>query len=472
MDQIKDMLDTARDSLYELWDSLVDRVPILANLQGQGVIIASGAAILGALVCVIMTLGTNRTAAALEGDAANYKAGQAQLNAVLGDSVDVGFSDADKEVIGRSGLVLQYKKLADLPSESGINKMKNNLGIGDSQTEKENASYDSAMSQKIKAFAGDYGGSLVVPGTIGTNSLKIAAYSSDTAMSAHDSSEGTVSNVLYEKINRTIENTNYGEADTKNTLIFLSASKINGLSSVSEGSTMYTLFGDEDSTGSKDTAKYICTGKETGTYLGVSLDGETDPGYLDSEEEVTTTTYEDESADEAGTEDLFVDERTEDDEDDNEFTVIDSTASIPMLKTDVTEVNITGDDIVEGEQSYNSDGTVNEEYTEKNDNGTVSSAMTNADDGISAKSKTSVHAVKIFDTEGNALSDNKTADLIMYEYNKTTGSVTITYWNLAGSDAANKALAEAGTSTTSTDSDADADALADSAGNTTTNTED
>lgn len=434
MDQIQEFLDNLKETFSETWEQIVEQFPVLENLSGNGHLIASGVAIAGALICVITTLGTNKSAASLESAAATYKAGQAQLNSVLGNSVDVGFNDEDTTILGRAELALQYKELTSLPSDANITKMKKNLGLGVDEIEEENENYDTAMSDKIRAFAGDYGGALGIPGTIGTSSLKLAAYSDSASMTAHDSTEGAVSNVLYEKIRRTIDSPDYGVAAAKNTLIFLSAANVNGISSVNTGSTLYTLFGDSDKTGNKDTNKYICTGKASGTYaISDSVDGEEE------------------------TEDLQETDLT-DIQNDEHIEEFDTTASVAVLKTDVTRVDITGDDVVDGERSYNSDGTVNKDYnadetvnsSDSNDNsGADSSSSTgsssgsssyNADDGLPTSSKNAVTAVNVLDENGDPLTDNTTADLILYEYNKSTGKVTITYWNVAGSDAANKAL--------------------------------
>lgn len=469
MDQLQDIWYSIRDNALEIWDGLQEQIPFLSEIPRYKVYIISGAAVLMSLLCVVKTLETNQTAAQLEASAANYKAGQQQISSVLGDSTTIGLSDDAKEIIGITNLTLQYKSLTSLPSNSGIKTMQKNLGIGDSQTASENEDYNSAMSSTIKEFAGNYGGALVVPGTVGTSSLKLAAYNQTSKMKSH--SDSLISNVLYEKISRVIENTNYGESDTRNTLIFLSAANVQGLSSVKTGSALYTLFGDEDTVGNKETNKYICTGIAEGTYVttgdeseksGIRAEDEEDDTYAEEED----TSYSD--SEDVTTEDSAAEDSTEDAEE------VSTEASVPTLMTDASQLVITEDDIVDGETSYNSDGTVNEEWASENeDKETVSSAVDNededenddsdsgssskgsSDDGLPTTSKYDVNAALVIDEKGNPLTDNKTADLILYKYSKSTGKVTITYWNLSGSDAANKAESQSTQSYVTTEASED-----------------
>lgn len=449
MDQLKDTWYTIKDTFLEMWDGVQDRFPFLSEIPQHKIELASGAAILLSLICVVKTLGNSQSAAALEEAAANYRAGQSQLNAVLGDSVEIAMDDESKDIIGITNLMLQYKDLTSMPSMSGITSMQNALGIGDSQTQKENDSYDASMSDKIRDFAGAFGGALVIPTTYGTNSLKLAAYTDTASMRTPKSDE---SNVLYERITRVITSDEYGVADTSNKVTFLSASNIKGISSVSVGSALYTLFGDEDSTGSKEAQKFICTGVATGTYVSDGTDEEegltektgtstrdqseeTVQGYSDESEDITT---DDEEAAGTDTEEEVTEESTE--------------ASVPVVKTDVSQVVITSEDVVDGDASYNSDGTVNEDWAEDNEDAeTVTSDTSDDDDsasktddddsGLPTSSKYSVNAAMVLDENGDPLTDNKTADLILYQYSKRSGNVKITYWNRSGSDAANKALA-------------------------------
>lgn len=458
MEQLQDALYSVKETCYEVWDGIQERFPFLSEIPQHKILIISGAAVLLSLVCVLKTLGNTQTAASLQAAAVNYRAGQEQLNAVLGDSVEIGLDEDAEEIMGITNLTLQYKSLTSLPSDSGITSMQKALGIGDSQTSSENADYNAEMSSKIKDFAGNYGGALVVPGTIGTSSLKVAAYNATSNMRVPDDS--SVSNVLYEKIRRTIESDEYGVADTQNELIFLSAANIKGISSVKVGSSLYTLFGDEDSSGSKEMNRYICTGVATGTYVtDEDEEEEEETSVSDStgtEDADTSESSDTESTEEAVSYSYDVDEEAASEDD-----------SVPVVETDASRVVITSEDVVDGDASYNSDGTVNKTWSEENEDAeTVSSASTEdedsdesdsekssngfTNDGLPTTSKYSVVSAQVLDENGNQITDNKTADLILYQYSRRTGKVKITYWNVAGSEAATKALA--GQTTTSTES--------------------
>lgn len=432
MDTLRDMWESLKEQVLDVWYNVSSRLP-----AGSEIPIISGVAALLALLAIVNTIGTTKTASNLESDAVRYKAIQEQLNATLGDSVDIGFSEDDQTIVGRSNLVLQYKDLANLPSDGNIKSMKKSLDLGDDETEEENENYTTAKADSIREFAGDYGGALVVPTSIGTNDLQLAAYSANNQMRASSSDNGAVSNVLYEKISRTIQSSEYGVGATRNNLIFLSASSINGLDNIREGATLYTLFGDANTSGSKETNKYVCTGIETGKMDAVSTDDD-DATSSDNTENSNEST-------ENGTSEAADNEATTSEDD-----VLETSASVPVLKTDTGVTAVAEEDTTDDAGAYNSDGSVNEEWVEQNSSnsdsddssdesdssdddsdGTSSSAY--VDDGISTKSKTSTTAYKynILDASGNLLTDNKTADLIVYEYDKDTGNVTITYWELS-----------------------------------------
>ena len=130
-------------------------------------------------------------------------------------------------------------------------------------------------------------------------------------------------------------------------------------------------------------------------------------------------------------------------------------------------VVITEDDTVYNGGAYNNDGSVNDEWIKENSDdseedssdskdqtssddsyqnevsgagGSESSAYANEDSlGYTDRDKAS--AATILDAQGNPLTENTTADLILYQYDKKTGSIVITYWNYSNSSAATAALA-------------------------------
>lgn len=449
MDQLKDIGYSIKETFFEVWDGLQDRFPFLSTIPQHKLTVLSGAAILISLICVVKTLGNTQTASEMQQQAASYKAGQAQIDASLGDPVTVAMDDEFKDINGITNQMLQYKDLTSMPSDSGITSMKKSLGIGGSAIEDENEDYIEEMSSQIKDFAGNYGGALVIPTTYGTNSLKLAAYDATASMRTPGSG---ISNVLYEKIGRTIESTEYGVSDKSDTVIFLSAANVSGISSVREGSVLYTLFGEEDREGSKEMNKYICTCVAEGEY--VTDDSEKEEEGLTAKTSSKSRDTDDEESDYGyGTSEVD----TEDYGDEEYVFESDDEDSVPVVETDATKAVITSEDVVEGEASYNSDGTISEEWAEDNEDAeTVTSDISEdkdaedveeddeefsaSGDGLPTSSKYSVKAAQVLDEDGNVITENKTADLILYQYSRRTGKVKITYWNLESSDAAKSIL--------------------------------
>lgn len=453
MSTLQDLWDSIREKVQDLMDTISDYLP-----AGSAIPIASGLAILLSLIAILNTAGAGKTAGRLEDNAMKYKAGQQQLNSVLGSKEEIDFSKDSNEIIGRTNLVLQYKDLSTLPSDAGITNMEKTLNVDDNAVANENSNYDDSMIDQIVDFAGDYGGVLIAPGSTSSSNIKVAAFSSQNKMK---SVADDVSNVLYEKINRTIAGKKYGDSTTRNSLVILSASKVNGLKSVSKGSVLYSLFG--ESTGTKARGKYICTKVEPGKAAGGYSDAEVEEDT--SSEETQADTSSENAAEEQTSIDGAIDSYSENDE---EATVTPKTGSDAVPHTDGNGVVvITEDDTVYNGGAYNNDGSVNDEWIKENSDdseedssdsknkassddsyqnevsgaeSSESSAYANEDSlGYTDRDKAS--AATILDAQGNPLTENTTADLILYQYDKKTGSIVITYWNYSNSSAATAALA-------------------------------
>lgn len=434
MSTIQDMWDSVKEQVQDLGYTISSYLP-----SGSAVPIISAVAIIISGISCAVTFGSMGTARKLESNAMQYKAGQQQLNSVLGSKEEIAFSDDSEEVIGRTNLVLQYATLSELPSDSNLTRMEKQLGVDDDAVEQENDNYDETMIDQITDFAGDYGGVLISAGSTASSNIQIAAYSAENQMKKQDNT----SNVLYEKIDRKIAGSKYGEKSTSNSLVILSANSLSGLSSVKTGSVMYSMFGTSE--GSKTRGKYVCTGFEYG-----SAEEDLDDEDLEDEEiEGEELTGRDTNAEDTDVE-------AKDDEE--------VEASV-MPQTDGNGVVvITDDDEAYSGGSYNSDGSVNDEWIKNNssnsdsddedndystsidedDEDEMSTSYSDEDD-LGYTSKNSSAATTVYSKDGTALSDNTTADLILYTYNKKTGKVFITYWNFADSDAAKSVLASEST---------------------------
>lgn len=434
MSTLQDLWDSIKDKMQDLMDTVSDILP-----AGSTIPIISGAAILLALIAILNTAGAGKTAGRLEDNAMKYKAGQQQINSVLGSKEEVGFSDDSEEIMGRSNLVLQYKDLAELPSDAGITKMEKTLNVDDEAVANENSDYDDAMIDKIVDFAGDYGGVLITNGTTSNGNIKLAAFSSQSKMKTV---EDGVANVLYEKINRTIAATKYGDSATKNSLVILSSSNVNGMKQISKGSVMYSLFG--DSTGTKTRGKYICTGIEPGTATDELLEADSSVDAEEDEDETATSGSTTRSSSSQALESELSDDSSASEEEE---------ASVVPHTDGNGVVVITDEDTVYTGGAYNNDGSVNDEWIKENaddedsesSSGDSSSSSSNgssysSEDNIGYTDKNNSVATKILGQDGKPLTENTTADLILYQYDSTTGSVIISYWNYSTSEAATSAL--------------------------------
>lgn len=448
MSTLQDLWDSIKEKMQDLIDAVSDILP-----AGSTIPIISGVAILMALIAILNTAGAGKTAGRLEDNAMKYKAGQQQLNSVLGSKEEVGFSEDSEEIIGRTNLVLQYKDLADMPSDSGITKMEKALNVDDDAVAEENSDYDDAMIDKIVDFAGDYGGVLIANGTTSNGNIRLAAFSSQAKMKTV---EDGVSNVLYEKINRTIAGKKYGDSATKNSLVILSSSNVNGMKQISKGSVMYSLFG--DSTGTKTRGKYICTGIEPGEATdelaktdSADVD-ESEDEYEDSEHTLSAGSTSGSSSKSSSSKSSSTQSEDLDSEisefsgssEDEEATIVPHTDGNGV-------VVITDDDTVYNGGAYNNDGSVNDEWIKENaddeseddedeSDSSSSSSSYYSEDNIGYTDKSKSNATKILGQDGKPLTENTTADLILYQYDSNTGSVIISYWNYSTSEAATSAL--------------------------------
>lgn len=480
MSTLQDLWDSIKDKMQDLMDTVSDVLP-----AGSTIPIISGFAIVLALIAILNTAGAGKTAGRLEDNAMKYKAGQQQLNSVLGSKEDIGFSKDSEEIIGRANLVLQYKELAELPSEDGIDKMEKALNVDDKAVEEANSNYDDSMIDQIVDFAGDYGGVLIAPGSNSNSNIKLAAFSSQKTMKTV---EDGVSNVLYEKIDRTIAGKKYGDATTRNSLIILSSSSINGMDQIAKGSIMYSLFG--DSTGTKTKGKYVCTGVGPGT-LQDSSDG-ADSSAEGSSENNNNDAYDNSSYSEDASKssnysqnddlDGEISGGVESEDDNSEAVVTPKTGGVVPHTDGNGVVVITDDDTVYNGGAYNNDGSVNDDWIKENsddatsddtasdeessqtgssnkedsdDVPTASSGYSN-EDNIKYTDKNKTNAIKVLDLNGNPITENTTADLILYKYNYDKNhkvvSVTISYWNYADSEAATNALVSNTTDSNTTNS--------------------
>lgn len=450
---LQDLWDSIREKMQDLIDSISDILP-----AGSTIPIISGVAILMALIAILNTAGAGKTAGSLEDSAMKYKAGQQQINSVLGSKEEIGFSEESEEIIGRTNLVLQYKDLAELPSDAGISKMEKALNVDDEAVADENSDYDNSMIDQIVDFAGDYGGVMVATGTTSNSNIKLAAFSSQAKMKT--TADG-VSNVLYEKINRTIAGKKYGDSATKNSLVILSSSKINGMQQISKGSVMYSLFG--DSTGTKTRGKYVCTGIEPGEAMDDiteedtedTLDTESDEDYTSSDNssvsnntsKSSSKTYTSQDNEELDSEISTTTSSSESEEE--EATIVPHTDGNGV-------VVITDDDTVYSGGAYNNDGSVNDEWIKENaddesdseddeevsnsSSSSSSSSSYSSEDNIGYTDKSKSIATKILGQDGKPLTENTTADLILYQYDSGNGSVIISYWNYSTSETATSAM--------------------------------
>lgn len=444
------------DTIKLKFDDFISSLRISPEYRRNVLVIMASAATIIVSACAIgKSVGSHSRISHLEEQAASYKEGQIQIDDVLGGKETIQLSKESKDILGETGLMLQYKDLSALPEQNSFSDMENALDI-EADVDNENKTYAESVSESIPDFAGNYGGLEIDVGAVSGNNIRLAAYTDRSEMTAHDDS--TVQNVLYQKIDRTIKAEKYGESDKKNTLIILSGTDIRGFSRISSNAEMYTMFG--ESTGTKSIQKYVCTGVERGT---ISETADSDVNYMNPNEDAATGNGEDSyessssavsNADSRASEsytqqsdkssaspsDSSSDSTVQTDEssdsssyDDEAEIIIDNEAKADIIKTSVpmpaalpiTMLAVGNDNLIfeDTEASYVDS---NETYADENAENTESDASS---DPVSARNI--INAENVLGSDEWPITKNQKADLILYQYDTASKSVTITYWNIA-----------------------------------------
>ena len=431
-----DFVYDIKDSLLGVWDSIRDALP-LDKLEEHKEYVLPGVGAFLAVLAVLFTVGASSRASKLQDNATRYRAGQQQMAVTLGEIEEPAISEEDEATMGKADLILQYKSLSELPETNSFSKMEKMADVASSIESSTNNIRDNSYYDLIRQFAGNFGGVLTKSSeSSGTIDLRLAAYR-DAADLQYEAPDG-VSNILVQHLKRTIPSNQYGVEDKTDTLVILSGTDIANFSSIGKGSIMYTTFG--ASNGTKASRKYVCTGIEPG-MLDESVyekNGSTEAennGSTETEAETTTTHPQ------TGPNDVksVADDGTVTYEDgtivspngyvtysDGTVVTEDGTVIYPDGMIIDQDGNITGGKLVpmDGESEAGTEGT-----TDGTDNGSGS-----FDFGAD-----SIFTRNVFAANNTNILDNKTDSLIFYVVNSRTGAVTITYWNLAGSEAANAA---------------------------------
>ena len=392
----------------------------------------------------------------LEDQAAAYKEGQIQIDNTLGDKKTIQLSKDSEDLLGKTGLMLQYKDLSELPEQNSFSDMRSALDI-EKDVDNENESYAESIVNSIPDFAGDYGGLEIDVGAVSGNNIRLAAYTDRSAMTAHDDS--TVQNVLYQQIDRTIKAEKYGESDIKNSLIILSGTDIRGFNRISSGAEMYTMFG--ASTGSKATQKYICTGVERGTVSKTAdsdvnyaapennSPAESSSGYSVEESYSTDNAASSSSANTASSSSSGSEQKEK-----PSVSSSDPKTSEPSVQTDNSLDGSSYDDdaeiIIDNEAKANTirvsapipaapPETQDEDLVfEDTDDSYASddvSGTSSTESGTSSSSSVSgrniINAENVLGSDEWPITKNQKADLILYQYDTSSQNVMISYWTVA-----------------------------------------
>lgn len=72
----------------------------------------------------------------IENKAEGYRNGQAQLEAVLGEQVNVGLDEEASTIMGRTDLILQYRQLSSMEGESDFATMEKMANVSESAEKK------------------------------------------------------------------------------------------------------------------------------------------------------------------------------------------------------------------------------------------------------------------------------------------------------------------------------------------------
>lgn len=389
------------------------------------------------LVAMIICVKANIVTGTIENKAEGYRNGKTQLEAVLGEKIDVGLDEEASTIMGRTDLILQYRQLSSMEGESDFTTMEKMANVSESAEKKALKEADNIIYEAIMDFAGIYGGALIRNPRESGRDIMLAAYDSEANMEAPDED---VSNVLVYKIQRKIPSKEYGVGDTTDILTIMSGNDINRFTTIKKGSVLYTVLG--KSTGSKTTQRYVCTGIEPGT-----AEAENDTGVRPTENNLETSSYVSSSYPEAsisitnpddersvatdGT--VTYEDRTKVSTDgtvtysDGTVVTSDGTVTYPdgmVIKPDGT--------IIDGSktQKASSESKSKKEMTVKDSSDSKSSGYDNApefDDSFSI-SKNSAD-ITVLKANGESLIKDLDNDLILYTTNTKTDAVTITYWN-------------------------------------------
>ena len=439
----------AEDMLMSLRVSREYRKSVCVTLASIVTIIVSACAI-------GKSAGSGSRISHLEDQAAAYKEGQIQIDNTLGDKKTIQLSKDSEDLLGKTGLMLQYKDLSELPEQNSFSDMRSALDI-EKAVDNENESYAESIVNSIPDFAGDYGGLEIDVGAVSGNNIRLAAYTDRSAMTAHDDS--TVQNVLYQQVDRTIKAEKYGESDIKNSLIILSGTDIRGFNRISSGAEMYTMFG--ESTGSKATQKYVCTGVERGT---VSKTADSDVNYVAPENnssaesssgysvEESYSTDNAASSSSAGTASSSSSESEQKEK--PSVSSSDPEESEPSVRTDNSSDSSSYDDdaeiIIDNEAKATTarvsapipaappetqdEGLVYEDtddsYTSDDAAGT-GSTESGTPSASSVSGRNIINAENVLGSDEWPITRNQKADLILYQYDTSSQNVMISYWTVA-----------------------------------------
>ena len=432
-----EFIQKIKSKAEDLWYDLKSLVP--DEIEDYLPYVLPALAALFAVIAIFTSVKAGSSASKLQNQAAQYKAGQARLASAIPKEEEVDNTQEAIDVIGKMDLMLQYKDLSTMPNVSSFADMERMAQVSSSAEEAAGFDYDNGYYEAIKEFAGDFGGVLIKRSEQGTEpDIKMAAYQKESDMTAPV--DNTVMNVLVQNIRRTIPSGEYGVADTSDTLLVLSGTDIRKFSSIERGSVMYALLG--TSTGSKLSRKFICTGLEPGSIDNLEdvIASSASPAEEAPKEEEEPSTLAPSNGpndvSSVGSDGTVIYEDGTKVKSDGTVTYSDGT----IVESDGTVIYPDGmivnpDGTISG-GSFTSRDSEDAEDTSDQDNKTEQ--KTTEDSGSALGDATSMDRV-VYTANGTRLDSIKEHNLVLYMINSQTGTVTITYWDTAGSEAANAA---------------------------------
>lgn len=467
---MQNFFNEIQDKLGELGDSVRSALPYsVQDKLSYGVPIAVAGI---SAAAIALCISANANANSVDSQARLYQEGQAQLAAVLGQGEDIQLSVDAEEIMGRADLFLQYPELSRLEGDSVFTSMEKMANVSEDAEEDAAKAVENAFYDSIIEFAGAYGGLLVRNPSGMSDDVKLAAYESEAEMEPSELSG--VSNVLVKQLRREIKPEVYGKKPIKNTLTILSGNDITNFSSIKEGSVMYLLLG--ESTGSKRTERYVCTGFEPGTVEDGTLGEEEETAEEAGEESAESMSRtEEESAE--GTDTDRAEMATESglsamaerhiaiinaaNGDDPVSTASDGTVTYSdgtkverdgtVIYSDGTIVEPDGTVIypdgmtispdgeisgasIPSEDSSEESGNTGEEETSNEEEEDFSQAGSDTAEGNSGYEEPETLAdaelPTVLSGGGINIEDDKEHSVILYSVNSRTGAVTITYWDV------------------------------------------